>query len=140
MNYLFGEGVNVYRLAMTIFLLFHIGLIVELLLIGHYESFWQYFPLITLVLSLLSQLFKAMSLQIVKIFFLLTIFAGVLGVILHLKNNWEFELEMYPGMDWTDLLFNSFSGALPALAPGTLIPIGMMGFLLLQLKSKNESK
>ena len=75
-----------------------------------------------------------------KIFYLLTILSGVLGVILHLKNNWEFELEMYPSIEMSALIYKSFTGAIPALAPATLIPIGLMGFLLLQLKSNNESK
>lgn len=136
MNYTSTSTNNTYRFALIIFLLLHIGLILELFLIGHFESFWQYFPLIALGLGILSLALQSRSLLLVKIFYLLTILAGVLGVILHLKNNWEFELEMYSGMAWSELLVKSFSGALPALAPGTLIPIGLMGFLLLQLKSK----
>lgn len=131
---------NNYSLALLIFLLLHIGLILELVLIGHYESFWQYFPLISLGLGLLSLGMSSRSLLLVKFFYLLTILSGVLGVILHLKNNWEFELEMYPGMATSELILKSLTGALPALAPGTLIPIGLMGFLLLQLKTKNQDQ
>jgi len=128
------------KLVSIIFLLFHLGLILELILIGHYESFWQYFPLISLGLGIVSLTLLSRSLVLVKSFYLLTIFAGVLGVILHLKNNWEFETEMYPGMGTTDLILNSLTGAIPALAPGTLIPIGLMGFLLIQLKTKEKTK
>jgi len=129
-----------YRMALLIFILLHGGLILELLLIGHYESFWQFFPFISLGFGLVSLLFRSKPLQLVKFFYLLTIFAGVLGVILHLKSNWEFEMEMYPGMLLVELVSKSLTGALPALAPGTLIPIGMMGFLLIQLKTKYNSK
>lgn len=129
-----------YHFALLIFLLLHVGLISELLLINHYESFWQFIPLLSLGLGLISLAMKTWSLLLVKIFYLLTILSGVLGVILHLKNNWEFELEMYPRIEMSALIYKSFTGAIPALAPATLIPIGLMGFLLLQLKSNNESK
>ena len=125
-----------YRMALLIFLLLHLGLILELVLIGHYESFWQFFPLISLSLGVISLWLSNWSLVLVKIFYLLTILSGVLGVFLHLKSNWEFELEMYPSMPTSELLMESLTGALPALAPGTLIPIGLMGFHLLQLKTK----
>jgi len=128
-----------YRMALLIFIFFHIGLILELILIGHYESFWQYFPLISLGLGLSSLKLLSRSLLLVKYFYLLTIFTGVLGVILHLKNNWDFETEMYPGMGTTDLILKSLTGAIPVLAPGTLVPIGLMGFLLIQLKTKHKT-
>ncbi len=127
-------------MALLIFILFHFGLIAELLLIGHYESFWQYSPIVSLCLGLISLLLPSKSLQLVKFFYLLTILSGVLGVILHLRSNWEFEVEMYPGMKTVDLISKSMTGAIPALAPGTLIPIGLMGFLLIQLKIKHNKK
>lgn len=139
MSYLNRAPKNVFRFALIIFLFLHIGLILELVLIGHYESFWQFFPIISLGLGLVSVAANSTSLLLVKSIYLLSIVSGVLGVILHLKNNMEFELEMYPGLETTELLVKSFTGALPALAPGTLIPMGLLGFLLLQLKSKNES-
>lgn len=80
------------------------------------------------------------SLVVVKFCYLLTMMAGVLGVFLHLKSNWEFESEMYTGLGIGELFIRSLSGAIPALAPGTLIPIGLMGFLLIQLKTKNQSQ
>lgn len=129
-----------YSMVLLIFLLFHIGSILELVLLSHYESFWQSLPLITLCLGLVSLFLRSWSLEIVKFFYLSTILAGVLGVFLHLKNNWEFEQEMYAGITAGELFISSFSGALPALAPGTLIPIGLLGFHLIQLKSKNKSK
>jgi len=125
-----------YRMALLIFLFLHGGLILELILIGHLESFWQLIPLISLGLGLVSLFLYSKSLLLVKICYLITIMSGVLGVFLHLKSNWEFEQEMYVGIGIADLIIRSFSGALPALAPGTLIPIGLMGFHLIQLKSK----
>ena len=127
-----------FSLGLLIFLFLHIGLMLELVLIGHYESFWQYFPLIALALGLLSLRFQTRSLVLVKMLYSLIILTGVIGVFLHLKSNWEFKLEMYPNMEMGKLISKSLTGALPALAPGTLIPIGLMGFHLIQLKSKQS--
>ncbi len=127
-----------YRLAIPIFLFLHIGLFLELVLIGHYESFWQYLPLISLSLGLGSLFLIKRSLVLVKFFYLIIIISGVLGVFLHLKSNWEFELEMYPDISVKQLLMESLTGSIPALAPGTLIPIGLMGYHILQLKSKDK--
>jgi len=129
-----------YQMALLIFLFLHVGLILELVLIGHYKSFWQFFPLISLGLGLVSLLPGFSSLLPVKFFYLVTIVSGIAGVFLHLKNNWEFELEMYAGIETGELIARSLSGALPALAPGTLIPVGLMGFHLLQLKPKDKLK
>ena len=128
-----------YAFAQFIFLLLHLGLIIELMLIGHYESFWQYLPLVSLILGLISVRFNSSSLHLVKFIYILIILTGLLGVFLHLKNNWEFELEMYADISMIELIRRSFTGAVPALAPGSLVPIGLMGFLLIQLKS-NQSK
>ncbi len=140
MNNLIKLQNSSYHFALLIFILLHTGLIAELVLIEHYQSLWQFLPIATLVLGLLSLRMPVKSLFLVKIFYLLTIVCGALGIILHLKNNWEFELEMYPGMRLGELMAKSLAGALPALAPGTLIPIGLMGFLLLQLKIKEDSQ
>lgn len=125
------------KLALLIFLLLHGGLILELILIGHYSSFWQYIPIGVLLLGLLSLIEFGGSIYVGKAIYSLIMISGVLGVYLHLKNNWHFEMEMYPSMGVGLLIKKSLTGALPVLAPGTLVPIGLMGFLLMQLKSKN---
>ncbi len=125
-----------FKLAFLVFLFFHFGLLLELVFIGHYESFWQLFPLIFLSLGIVSLFLSARSLIIVKVVYLLTIVSGILGVILHLKSNWEFEVEMYPTLSALELCSKSLTGAIPALAPSILVPIGLMGFLLIQLKIK----
>lgn len=124
------------KLALLIFLLLHGGLILELILIGHYSSFWQYIPIVVLCLGLLSLFKFGGSLYVGKAIYCLIMISGILGVYLHIKNNWQFELEMYPAMGVGLLIKKSLTGALPVLAPGTLVPIGLMGFLLTRLKSK----
>jgi len=137
MGHNFKSRDKTFSLAVLIFIFLHVGLMLELVLIGHYESVWQLLPLVSLSLGLVGLILPAKSLLLVKFFYLVTILIGVLGVILHLKSNWEFELEMYSNMGTGELIWKSLTGAIPALAPGTLIPIGLMGFLLLQLKKSN---
>ena len=138
---LFGKNQNQkYQTALLIFLFLHVGLILELVLFRHYKSFWQLFPLISLMLGLVSLTIPSRSVILVKFFYSITILSGVLGVFLHLKSNWAFELEMYAEIATGELMVRSLSGALPVLAPGVLIPVGLMGFHLLQLKSKDKLK
>jgi hypothetical protein len=40
-----------------------------------------------------------------------------------------FELEMNPSAGGTQLVWESLSGAMPALAPGTLFQLGLVGLL-----------
>ncbi len=116
-----------------------LGLLMELTLIGHYEEFWQYAPMVVLGVYLFAILAtgnkKGVSyVGVLKSIFLLTMITGFIGMVLHLKNNLEFELEMYPSIDGWELIKKSLSGALPVLAPGSLIPVGLIGFLLIELR------
>ncbi|MEM6831595.1 MAG: hypothetical protein AAF551_13885, partial [Bacteroidota bacterium] len=65
---------------------------------------------------------------------LVTIAVGLLGIGIHLKNNIDFELEMYPQLNGWNLFVKSMTGALPVMAPGSLIPIGLLGLLVTKLK------
>ncbi|MDX1629889.1 MAG: hypothetical protein R3345_14375, partial [Fulvivirga sp.] len=62
--------------------------------------------------------------------------SGILGFYFHLKANIEFETELHPTQSVTDTLLASFSGALPALAPGSMIVFALVGFIYLLFKKK----
>jgi hypothetical protein len=57
----------------------------------------------------------------------LFIISGVAGAALHYNANSEFELEMNPVLAGFELFRESLSGATPALAPGTMIELGLIG-------------
>ncbi|MEO1715042.1 MAG: hypothetical protein AAFU60_17060, partial [Bacteroidota bacterium] len=59
---------------------------------------------------------------------LLTALSGVYGAYLHLQANYEFEQEMRPSAENWDLLVESLSGALPALAPASMIVLALIGY------------
>jgi hypothetical protein len=59
----------------------------------------------------------------------LCLIAGALGVYLHYRGNVEFELEREPTLSGLALLWEAVRGATPALAPGALAQLGLLGLL-----------
>ena len=53
--------------------------------------------------------------------------SGMIGLYLHYRGNVEFELEMYPSIRGFELFWKSITGATPALAPATMLLLGLIG-------------
>lgn len=111
-----------------------VGTGAELLLIGHTEEIWQLVPLIALGLGVPALAVLAFrpgrrTVQLFRLLMGLFIVTGVLGLVLHFMGNREFELEMRPSMAGFELIWNSLTGATPALAPGSMIQFGLLGLL-----------
>jgi hypothetical protein len=109
-----------------------IGTLAELLLLEHYEEWWQLTPLTLLGLSipLIVLCWARPSPATVKTLrglMLLFVIGGMIGVYRHYVGNAEFELEMYPGRAGFELFWESLTGATPALAPGSLALLGLIG-------------
>src|SRR5215218_7949499 len=73
------------------------GLVLELLLLEHFESVLQFIPLVLLALVLVSGVVLARwpsvrALQIFRAVMVLCVVAGAVGVYLHYAGNVEFEL------------------------------------------------
>lgn len=111
-----------------------IGTAAELMLLQHYENGWQALPLVLIGLALLVLVWHGVTrgpasvrgLQAVMVLFLLS---GLIGVGLHHNANAEFELEMDPTLRGFRLFRESLSGATPALAPGTMVQLGLIGLM-----------
>ena len=54
---------------------------------------------------------------------------GAVGLFLHLKANVEFELELHPDNGGWPLVQETLTGAIPALAPGAMFQLGLLGML-----------
>lgn len=139
------KGIEPFRLKQVIMVAFFfmmVGTVVELYLIEHYEGLQQMIPLLCIGTSLLLVivLFFRISRFAISVFKLtmgITALSGVYGTFLHLRANYEFEQEMQPTADKTDLLLESLSGALPTLAPCSLIVLALLGYsYVLLLKQK----
>ena len=110
-----------------------IGTALELYLLGHYEDTQQLIPLLAIGASLLLMALLVLRRTkitegLFKLVMVLTAASGVYGVFLHLKANFEFEREMKPAAGSWELYTESLSGALPALAPASLIAFALIGF------------
>jgi hypothetical protein len=60
---------------------------------------------------------------------LLFLIVGILGVFLHLRGNVEFALERDPSLSGLKLVWKALRGATPALAPGALTQLGLLGLV-----------
>ena len=122
------------RWLFGVFVLGVFGTGAELLLLGHTEDYRQLVPLGLFALSLVLLGRLALSpdarwLRWFRALMALFVASGLVGVFLHLSANAEFELEMYPSMAGLDLLWESLRGAIPALAPGTMTYLGLLGWV-----------
>ena len=109
-----------------------VGLGAELLLLEHFEDWRQKIPLALLSLAVLVLIWHALdrrgapvrALQLVMVVF---IAAGAIGMTLHYQGNVEFELELRPSLSGMELFRKSMMGATPALAPGSMIQLALIG-------------
>ena len=110
-----------------------VGLAAELFLLGHFKEAAQWIPLVLIAGGIVSLAWDAMrpnvwTTKAFQLATLLQVAGGLLGFMLHYQSNVEFELEMYPDLQGLALVRESLTGAIPALAPGALIQLGLIGF------------
>jgi hypothetical protein len=121
------------RMLGASFLFGSFGTSAELMLMGHTEGVWQNVPLILIAigcgaLGLVANKRGMTQLRVFQLVLILFVLSGVAGVLLHYKGNAEFELELNPDLSGIALFSESMKGATPALAPGTMILLGALGF------------
>jgi hypothetical protein len=111
-----------------------VGLEVELALLRHAESLTQWIPHVALMIGLLGTTAVYLrpgpaTLRLFQAVMFSFLLVGVLGVYLHLRGNIEFALERDPSLTGTKLIWKALRGATPALAPGALAQLGLLGVL-----------
>jgi uncharacterized membrane protein len=131
------------RLLILTLVFMAIGTLVELILIDHYEDTWQLIPIILIAVSILLFIIlkwrsSKSAINIFRSLMLLCMVSGLLGTWLHLNANMEFEAELHSSASNWSVFTNSLSGALPTLAPGSMIVFGLIGYsqTLLTLKQQ----
>ena len=120
-----------------------VGLLVELLLIEHFDDAWQLVPLILLGLGLPALAWHAFapsraSAHVWRILMTLFVVAGFIGFYMHYAGNVEVELEQNPNAARWVLFREAMMGATPALAPGAMIQIGLIGLLYAFVSRKGQ--
>ena len=121
------------RILLSILLLGVIGISAELLLLEHTEDASQWIPLVLndLVVVMSVVVFFRPTIASIRLFqmvMLLMIVSGAVGMYLHLQANMEFQLEMDASLTgWALLKKSVVAKAPPALAPGAMIQLGLIG-------------
>lgn len=122
------------RLLLALVILGSAGFLAELLLLEHIESVTQWIPIVLLAAGLLTAATLALSptCLVVRAFRAtmgLIIASGLLGLYLHYTGNLAFEREMDASAGGLALIWQSVRGATPALAPGALVLLGLLGLI-----------
>ena len=118
--------------VLAVLLIAMVGTGLELLLLGHFEALSQLIPIGLILMALGLLIVYAVSggaliLRLFQVVMALFVVAGVTGIVLHYRSNVEFELELYPAMAGMEFLTKVLTGAIPVLAPGTMIHLGLLG-------------
>lgn len=111
-----------------------VGLGAELLLLGHYDGYWQLVPVVLLGVGALAIGWHWLdqgrrSVRGFQVVMAAYVVSGVAGMILHFNGNADFEREMVPEIAGWPLVAESMTGATPVLAPGAMIQLGLLGLL-----------
>ena len=116
----------------------YVGAAVELGLVGHYADRLQIAPFVLIALGLGSVVWAHLrtrgggvvgagrALVAVRLASALVVAGSVLGVVLHVKGNLEFEREVHPAAPLAAALWEAARGASPLLAPGALALAGVL--------------
>lgn len=121
------------RLLLATYLFSLLGVGAELLLIGHFEDWTQIIPLVLIAVGLAAGLWYAgsptpLSDRAFSLSLALMFASGLVGQVLHYRGNMEFELESDPAISGWNLFVASMTGATPALAPGTMALLAVVGY------------
>jgi hypothetical protein len=138
-----GEQNRAKKIITAALLFMLLGTAAELYLLEHFEDTLQLIPLIGIggaLLVLFGLLYQRtpVLVTVFKILLALTGLSGFYGTFLHLRANYEFELEMRPTAAGWDLFRESLSGALPALAPLSMVVLALIGYSYLLLIKQEQ--
>lgn len=121
------------RLLLAIFLFGLAGTTAELVLLEHYEDAKQLIPFGVIAIAVVCAAWYAArptraSLRAFQGVLALLALSGLLGLALHYSGNVEFEKERDAALTGLPLIWASLTGATPALAPGALLLLGLIGY------------
>ncbi len=131
-----GPGPELWRrLALGLFVLGSAGTLTELLFLEHFEDAMQWTPMALLGLGMLAGIALGVRstpavIHVFRALMVVYLLAAGLGVYFHLNANVEFERELNPEVGGTELVSKVLKGAMPALAPGAMAQLGLLGLLL----------
>lgn len=122
------------RALLVLFAAGTVGTGIELILLGHTEDPWQWVPVVLTFSGPLVAIWYGLhrgraSRRLFQGTMILFVASAGVGLTLHYRSNVEFALEMEPGTRGLALAGEALTGAIPALAPGTMILLGAIGLI-----------
>jgi hypothetical protein len=138
---------RVFRLRRRLQLLVAVGAVgacLDLLLLGHIEGWQQLIPFAVLCLAIASLAWLRLApgtaaCRVARAAMLLTIAAGAVGMGLHYRGSMEFQRESDPSMGGLPLVRKVLlAHSPPALAPGSMILLGLFGLVGINQKEDRE--
>jgi hypothetical protein len=131
---------NELRLRRLILALLAFGLIAlggELLAIGHFEDAWQIAPLGLIAVTTVVIAWHVVGggvrgFALLGLLFVLLLAIGLVGIGLHFSANVQFQYDINPEIGgWTLFVNVMHAIAPPALAPGVMTQLGLLGLIYL---------
>jgi hypothetical protein len=107
----------------------------ELFALGHYEEVQQLVPIFALSVSLAVVAWhaisgSAVSVSALRVLMAVLVLVGLIGVFLHVRGSLEFQLEANPDLSGWPLVHKILHAkAPPALAPGVMVQLGLLGLI-----------
>jgi hypothetical protein len=120
------------------------GILAELVMEEHTESSLQWIPLVLVVAGLAGYVWfvvapGGLARKALRVLMVLQIVAGLTGVVLHMRGKMEFKQESDRSLSgWTLLVASLESKSPPALAPGAMVQLGLLGLVWLYTGSSKE--
>ena len=111
-----------------------LGILAELLLLGHDDDTLQFIPLgigaaYLLAFAWYGATRARRAVLAVRVVSGLACVSAAVGIFLHYRANVEWELETTPTMHGMELFREAVTGSLPLLAPGAMLQLGLLGLL-----------
>jgi len=123
------------KLILGLFVIGLLGVTVELVALQHYEDPWQFAPFGVIAAALVVSLWQAVAgngraVRALRIVAVVRLATGALGVVLHYRGNMAFQLDVNPDLrGWPLFLKIVHAQAPPALAPGVMAQLGLLGLI-----------
>lgn len=121
------------RLLLAIWFVGVVGTAAELLLLEHFDGVRQIIPLALLASGMVVGAWYGRrptdrALRAFRGVLVLFLVAAAVGIYLHYSGNVEFEVEQDPAIGGLRLVWEALTGATPALAPGSMALLGLIGY------------
>lgn len=129
-----GAGPLLRSLTLLLFVISAIGTTLDLVLLGHFENLRQLAPLLLMPAGLILLAWHRiergpLGTRAFQGAMVLFIVSGVAGVWFHYSGNAAFELQIRPAIDGWSVVRESLTGPAPALAPATMVQLGLLGLI-----------